>query len=94
MRRLLAGFAAAVLLAAPAAMPDRAKAQTAGIVAVVNGDVITSFDVESRRRLFAATAGLPLTPEILGRITPQVRRLLIDERLRLQEAQRRRILVT
>lgn len=78
-----------LLLAAPPAL-----AQSAGIVAVVNGDIITTFDVESRRRLFAATAGLPLTPEVLDRITPQVRRLLVDERLRLQEAQRRRIPVT
>ncbi|WP_114376643.1 peptidylprolyl isomerase [Elioraea thermophila] len=85
--RLLAALM--LILAAPPAL-----AQSAGIVAVVNGDIITTFDVESRRRLFAATAGLPLTPEVLDRITPQVRRLLVDERLRLQEAQRRRIPVT
>ncbi|MFN6998939.1 MAG: peptidylprolyl isomerase, partial [Elioraea tepidiphila] len=92
MRRALALILLAVLAAVPAAPP--ARAQSAGIVAVVNGDVITTFDVEARRRLFAATAGLPMTPEVLDRITPQVRRLLVDERLRLQEVQRRRILVT
>lgn len=92
MRRLLALVLFAALAAAPAALP--AHAQSAGIVAVVNGDVITTFDVESRRRLFAATAGLPMTPQVLDRITPQVRRLLVDEKLRLQEVQRRRILVT
>ncbi len=63
----------------------------AGIVATVNGEVITLFDLESRRRLFAATGGLPLTPAVLDRITPQVRRLLIDEKLRQQEAIRRRV---
>ncbi len=91
MRRLVLSFAAALplIVTAPAA-----AAQSAGIVAVVNGDIITTFDVESRRRLFAATAGLPLTPEVLERLTPQVRRLLVDERLRLQEAVRRRIPVT
>lgn len=92
MRRALALILLAVLAAVPAAPP--ARAQSAGIVAVVNGDVITTFDVEARRRLFAATAGLPMAPEVLDRITPQVRRLLVDERLRLQEVQRRRILVT
>jgi peptidyl-prolyl cis-trans isomerase SurA len=92
MQRILALVLLAVLAAAPAAPPVRA--QSAGIVAVVNGDVITTFDVEARRRLFAATAGLPMTAEVLDRITPQVRRLLVDERLKLQEVQRRRILVT
>jgi peptidyl-prolyl cis-trans isomerase SurA len=92
MQRILALVLLAVLAAAPAAPP--ARAQSAGIVAVVNGDVITTFDVEARRRLFAATAGLPMTAEVLDRITPQVRRLLVDERLKLQEVQRRRILVT
>lgn len=63
----------------------------AGIVATVNGEVITLFDLESRRRLFAITAGLPLTQSVLDRLTPQVRRLLIDEKLRQQEAIRRRV---
>jgi peptidyl-prolyl cis-trans isomerase SurA len=92
MQRILALVLLAVLAALPAIPP--AHAESAGIVAVVNGDVITTFDVEARRRLFAATAGLPMTAEVLDRITPQVRRLLVDERLRLQEVQRRRVLVT
>lgn len=91
MRRLFALGLLALLAAAPA---PAARAQTAGIIAVVNGDVITTFDVESRGRLFAVAAGLPLTPQVLDRIRPQVRRLLVDERLRLQEVQRRRILVS
>ena len=65
----------------------------AGIVAVVNGDVISQADVDNRRRLFALSTGLPVTREVLDRLTPQVTRLLIDERLRLQEVQRRRIVV-
>ncbi|WP_291297079.1 peptidylprolyl isomerase [Elioraea sp.] len=80
---------------APAApMVQMAQAPGAGIVAIVNGEVITLFDLESRRRLFAITAGLPLSPAVLDRITPQVRRLLIDEKLRQQEALRRRVGVT
>ncbi len=83
----------------PAARPSQAAApasplhlaQGAGIVAVVNGDVISAFDIEARRRLFAVTAGLPLTPSVLDRLTPQVMRLLIDEKLRQQEAIRRRV---
>ena len=64
------------------------------IVAVVNGDVITSGDVIARGRLFALSTGLPVTPEVLDRLRPQVTKQLIDERLRLQEAQRRKIAVT
>ncbi len=64
------------------------------IVAVVNGDVISAQDVDNRRRLFALSSGLPITREVLDRLTPQVVRELIDERLRLQEVQRRKIAVT
>jgi peptidyl-prolyl cis-trans isomerase SurA len=65
-----------------------------GIVAVVNGDVISQADVENRGRLFALSTGLPVTPEVLSRLRPQVTKQLIDERLRLQEEQRRKIVVT
>lgn len=63
------------------------------IAAVVNGDVITRADVENRARLFALSTGLRLTPELLGRLRPQITRELIDDRLRLQEIQHRRIVV-
>jgi peptidyl-prolyl cis-trans isomerase SurA len=90
---LALAFAPARALAQGARQPPAAAqpAPGAGIVAVVNGDVITRFDLESRRRLFALTAGLPLTPAVLERLTPQVTRLLIDEKLRQQEAIRRRV---
>ena len=90
---LALAFAPARALAQAARQPPAAAqpAPGAGIVAVVNSDVITRFDLESRRRLFALTAGLPLTPAVLERLTPQVTRLLIDEKLRQQEAIRRRV---
>ena len=64
------------------------------IVAVVNGDVISAADVDNRRRLFALTTGLPVTQAVLDRLTPQVTRQLVDERLRFQEVKRRKIIVT
>jgi peptidyl-prolyl cis-trans isomerase SurA len=67
--------------------------ESTAIVAVVNGDVISRGDVDARRRLFALSSGLPVTNDILDRLTPQVTRQLIDERLRLQETQRRRVVV-
>lgn len=83
------------LPAAHAAPPPRPPigGPTLRIVAVVNGDAITQGDVNARRRLFAASVGLPMTQEVLDRLTPQVIRQLIDERLRLQEIQRRQIVV-
>jgi peptidyl-prolyl cis-trans isomerase SurA len=64
------------------------------IVAIVNGDVVSAADVNLRRRLFALSTGQGVVPEVLDRLTPQITRQLIDERLRLQEVQRRHIVVS
>ena len=93
----LAGTAMLTLPAPGLAQTPRAPAagatgqQVNRIVAVINGDIVTQADVDGRRRLFALNAGLNMTPEVLQRLTPQVTRLLVDERLRVQEVQRRRI---
>jgi peptidyl-prolyl cis-trans isomerase SurA len=92
------GFAAglpAKLGAAPAAstpaVPPMADASR--IAAVVNGDVISESDIANRARLFAISTGLPLAPDVIDRLKPQILRQLIDERLRVQEAQRRKIVI-
>ena len=89
--------AAAATAGTAAAPAPAAPASTAGqerIIAVINGDVITTGDVVNRGRLFALSTGLPVTPEVLDRLRPQVARQLVDERLRLQEVQRRKISVS
>lgn len=73
--------------------PASANTDKSRIVAVVNGDVITAADVNDRRRLFALSTGLPVSQDVLDRLTPQVVRQLVDERLRLQEVQRRKIII-
>lgn len=78
--------------AAPVPPPLPTTAST-HIDAVVNGDVISNQDVDDRVRLFALSAGLPMTPDILDRLKPQILRQLIDEKLRMQEIQRRKIVV-
>ena len=83
----------ASLAAKPGAAAAPARLADERILAVVNGDVITNGDVTARGRLFALSSGLPVTPEVLDRLRPQVEKQLIDERLRLQEAQRRRVVV-
>lgn len=84
--------AAAVASGAPAT-PGQPQASNR-IVAVVNGDVVSRADVVNRARLFALNAGVAVPPDVLERLASQVTRLLIDERLRLQEVQRRRIPVS
>jgi peptidyl-prolyl cis-trans isomerase SurA len=94
----LAGGPACAQVATGAAVArsaaQRPAADQAGIVAVVNGDVVSRGDVDNRRRLFALSTGLPVSGEVLDRLTPQVTSQLIDERLKLQEIQRRKIVVS
>ena len=97
MRPLARALLLATALGGPLAAPvlsRGAAAQENRIVAVVNGDVVTSADIDGRRRLFAITSGLPASPEVLDRLAPQITRLMIDERLRFQEIQRRRVAVS
>ena len=71
-----------------------APADADAIAAVVNGDVITRGDVSNRARLFALSTGTNFTPDLLTRLRPQFTRELINERLQLQEIQRRKVVVT
>jgi len=105
IRRLLSCLVVACMVVAPLVKPLSALAQRAPvkpddaslpgdrIVAVVNNDVISSSDVNARTRLFALSTGMSTSTEVLGRLKPQIIRQLIDERLRMQEAQRRKIVI-
>jgi peptidyl-prolyl cis-trans isomerase SurA len=86
------GFAAA---AKPATPPPAEPTLSGGsrIAAVVNGAVIGEPDIANRARLFAISTGLPMSPEVIDRLKPQILRQLIDERLRVQESQRRKIVI-
>src|SRR5271163_484573 len=96
----------AMAAAAPAARPGPSTSGVASrspgvppatpairIVAVVNGDPVTNLDVDNRTRLFALATGLPVSPEMLDRLKPQIVRQLVDERLRMQEIQQRKIVI-
>ena len=101
LRRLATAAVPLALLLAPAlAVPAGAVTQPAAlspdsvhIDAVVNGQVVTNQDVDDRVRLFALSTGLPLSPDILARLKPQILQQLIDERLRMQAVLRRTIVV-
>ena len=87
----LFALSGAALAAKP--VPPPSAAQATRIIAVVNGDVISNTDVEDRARLFALSTGLPVTPDVLDRLRQQITRQLVDERLRFQEVQRRKIVI-
>ena len=66
-----------------------AQAQQAGrIVAVVNDDIITRYDVIARLGIALSSSNVEDTPEIRQRLGSQILRTLMDERLQSQEARR------
>ena len=98
---LLPAVAAAAPAARPGPSPSRVgkppglpATQAIRIVAVVNGDPVTNVDVDNRTRLFAMATGLPVSADMLDRLKPQIVRQLVDERLRMQEIQQRKIVVS
>ena len=64
------------------------------IAAIVNDQIISSYDLEQRVKLVMVSSGIPNTPENVSRIRGQVLRSLVDEYLQRQEAQRLNINVT
>lgn len=66
-----------------------AEAQQAGrIVAVVNDDIITRYDLIARLGIALSSSNIQDTPEVRRRLAPQILRTLMDERLQSQEAKR------
>lgn len=98
MGKLTTVWCACALLLAPvaalaAATTPAPTAEAMRIVAVVNGDVISNADVDARAKLFALSTGMPMTPDVLSRLKQQITRQLVDEKLRMQEVQRRKIVI-
>ncbi len=92
LRRLRRACAALALAAAPAVAAGAGDLMR--IAAVVNDDVISVFDLESRVAMAVFSSNLPDTPELRRRISGPVLRNLIDEALQVQEANRQGIHVS
>ncbi len=95
MGGLTAGLAASPAAAqdAPQAAEDQAQPQArpqvgTAVAAVVNDHPISTFDVQQRVRLMMATSGAQLSEEALVQMQRQALRDLVEERLKLQEAER------
>lgn len=74
-------FATASLFLAPTVV-----AQSLRIVAVVNDDVISEYDLGNRIGMVMTMSNLPQRTDVARQLAPQVLRTLIDEKLRLQDA--------
>jgi peptidyl-prolyl cis-trans isomerase SurA len=94
-----AGSAGAV----PAQPPAAASAPPAAaappgmemrIAAVVNDDVISLDDLDSRIKMVELSTNLPDSPEVRQRLRPQVLRTMVDEKLQMQEAKKQHIAAT
>jgi peptidyl-prolyl cis-trans isomerase SurA len=70
-----------VLMAVFLAVGIAASAQETRIAAVVNDEVISVADVAARIRLVLISSNIPDTPDTRQRVTRQVVRILIDEKL-------------
>ncbi|HIC80732.1 MAG TPA: hypothetical protein EYP07_07170 [Kiloniellaceae bacterium] len=91
----LTAFALLCVALAALHAPPPAQAQDAfRPAAVVNDEVISVLDLSMRVRLAIIGAGVQDSQEVRRRLTPQVLRGLIDERLQMQEATRLDIAVT
>ena len=64
------------------------------IIAKVNNQIITNIDLENRLNLALAMAKIPDETEVRNRLKEQVLKILIDEVLKIQEAQKFNVLIS
>ncbi len=63
------------------------------IIVVVNNAVVTSTDIDARMRLIMTSSGLPDRPEVREKVRAQVTTMLIEEKIKTQEALRLKLSV-
>jgi peptidyl-prolyl cis-trans isomerase SurA len=81
--------APAAVDAAPAAAPTApANPLSESVAAVVNDDIVSSYDLMQRMRLLMVTSGLQPTQENLPQLEQEALRSLIDEHVQMQELRR------
>jgi peptidyl-prolyl cis-trans isomerase SurA len=78
----------------PTAQPPPGAVTETRIAAVVNDEVISVADLQSRLRMVMLSSNLADSPETRQRIAGQVLRQIVDEKLQMQEAKRQNITAT
>lgn len=81
---LLTSVATASTILAPSSFAQTGQ----GIAAVVNEDIVTTYDLRQRFLFMLATTGVERDQETLQRLESQALRNLIDEQLQMQEARK------
>lgn len=85
---LMRKFFTFIVLCVFISLPVRVQAMSEQIAAVVNQDAISISDLNDRMRLIISSSGLASTPEIMNKLSQQVVNSLIEEQIKMQEAQR------
>ena len=83
-KQILAAAAVAALAAGVSAQPSAAQNSEA-VAAIVNDQVISSYDVRQRANLLLVSSGIQPTTEMMQRASAQALHDLVDEHLQLQE---------
>src|SRR6516162_298052 len=78
----------------PAAQPQADQTTETRIAAVVNDEVISVADLQSRIRMVMLSSNFPDSEETRQRIAAQVLRTIVDEKLQMQEAKRQNVTAT
>jgi len=76
------------------AISQSANANNFSILATVNDDAISQADVDARMMLVMASSAMKPTAENKARLMPQVLNALIEEQIKIQEAERQNLSVT
>jgi peptidyl-prolyl cis-trans isomerase SurA len=79
---------------ASAAQPPGAQGAETRIAAVVNDEVISVADLQSRLRMVMLSSNFPDSEETRQRIAGQVLRTIVDEKLQMQEAKKQNVTAT
>jgi peptidyl-prolyl cis-trans isomerase SurA len=89
IRMLIAPFIIYILILLPAPLKSQTiKTRSEGIVAVVNTDIITQFELNNRMKFIIFSTGLQNKKIDAQKLSARVLRALIDDKLKLQEAAR------
>lgn len=94
MRKLTGLLVTSLLAICTVSVPPSAEAQSFRVAAVVNDEIISTLDLGARVEMIVRSSNLPANNDTRRQLAPQMLRMLIDEKLKMQEAERLNITIT